>query len=166
MPFCPNYGSPVRDNDKFCDSCGQGLVVFYQNRTLFASFPPKPESNFKNGVFIGGGLASTVIGVLMALSLNGLFWEETARLANSGFTTSAIYGSLSSVASFISLGVFIALFGFYFLVLGSLYQFNPTLRLALEKGERKARLTCSLILGGIILIAYTLNSSSFANLHS
>ena len=115
--------------------------------------PPYKPGSFANGASIGSGLAFLLTGALIALSLNGYYWEQTARLAGDGLSSSAIHSALLDIAFVISLGAFIAIFGVYLLVLGSLNQFSPSLRQALERKEHKARFGTNLLSGGIFFIA-------------
>jgi cytochrome bd-type quinol oxidase subunit 2 len=155
MRKCPTCGSPFSENDNYCGQCGTLLRVQPSAfEYSFPSFPVKTKSNFMNGLFIGSGLALLIVGLLTASSLNGYYWEQTARLANSGLEPSKIHLELSDIPFMISAGAFAAIFGLYLLVSASFNQFSPSLRQALERKDRKARYGTSLLTSGIFLMSY------------
>jgi MFS family permease len=121
---------------------------------LSPRFPAKPSINFGNGMYIGFGLACFIFGSFIAFSLNSYYWSQTDRLINSGLAPSDTHFELFDIANMISMGTYLALAGVYALVYGSLNQYSPSLRLALERKDREARYGTRLLTVGILLTAY------------
>jgi hypothetical protein len=154
MPYCSKCGSPVGISDTFCTKCGTYLNTqpSFQLHT-YVNFPSKPSTNLAYGLTIGGGLALLLVGLLMALALNGIYAQQTNYLAAEGLQVNTYGFGLNSLVHLISLGIYIAFLGAYLLILGSLNQFSLKVRTAMLRKDDRTRLGITSISGGFIFAA-------------
>jgi hypothetical protein len=156
MPYCSKCGSLVGERDGFCSRCGQVLVQppNQQNR-VFSSIPLKPSTNLVNGIFIGLGSALIIVGLIIAFSVNDVYYQQIKYLSLQGIQVN-IYGfGLTGLVQLVTLGAFMAELGAYVLILGSVNQFSVTVRAAMDGKDSSARLGSGLISGGFVLSALT-----------
>ncbi len=158
MSYCIKCSHPLDINDKFCSECGTPIKTQSPNHFHF-DFPVKPSINFANGASIGAGITLVIIGPLIALSLNAVYYEQVAYLAARGIEVSRYSLGLDTIVTLISLGALIAMLGVQLLVMGALAQFSSKVRSSFEQKAGRANVGNRLISAGFLL-----TSLSVANL--
>ncbi len=172
MPYCPNCGLQVKENDKFCDKCGTKLNCL-PIETASSRFPSKPSTNLVNGVVIGSGITLVVLGLIGAFAFNSYYLEQTNALSAQGLPINPHGVILNSIAEFISLAWTSVFFGIYFLALSIPSQLSPLVRAIWARSDNKARVGNGLITGGFVFATtsagqairefYVPDSSGFAS---
>jgi|WetSurMetagenome_2_1015567.scaffolds.fasta_scaffold41346_2 hypothetical protein len=155
MCYCSKCGSLVGVNDTFCNNCGTVLNIqppIPPNPT-YANFPIKLSTNIANGIYIGSGVALLIVGLLIALAIDGVYWEQTNYLSTQGIQVNIYTSGISNMVHLISLSSLIAMLGIYLLILGSLNQFSLSVRTAMARKDDRARLGNGAITGGFIFSA-------------
>jgi len=150
MSYCIKCSHPLDINGKFCSECGTPTKTQSPNHSRF-DFPVKPSINFANGASIGAGVTLLIIGPLIALSLNAVYYEQIAYLAARGIQVSRYSLGLDTIVTLISLGALITMLGVQLLAFGALAQFSSKVRAAFEEKEGRANVGNRLINAGFFL---------------
>jgi hypothetical protein len=104
-----------------------------------------------NGLFIGAGITMSIVGSVISLTLNAIYWQQTNLVSSQGLNINS-YVLSGSLFPLISLSVFMAIFGAYTVILGTINQLSVTARAAWERKDAKARLGNGLITGGFVFV--------------
>ena len=157
MPNCSNCGQSVGEYDRFCSRCGYALAPPPPNQqnTLFSRYPPKPSTNLANGMMIGVGVTALIVGLSIAALINYQYNLQVSFFAAEGIPVNS-YSFFGGVVAWITFGVFMAIYGAYFLILGCVNQFSIAARTALNLKDTRARYGTGLITGGLAFAALTL----------
>lgn len=99
-----------------------------------------------------------VVGLVIALSLNGTYNLQISYFAAEGIQVNP-YAFFEGLVIWISTGVFMAVMGVYFLILGLLNQFSATVRAAMSLKDTRAKLGNGFITGGFVFTALSTNSA-------
>ena len=87
------------------------------------------------------------------MSLNAVYYEQTAYLAARGIQVSRYSLGLDTIVTLISLGALIAMLGVQLLVMSALAQFSSKVRSSFEQKAGRANVGNRLISAGFLLTA-------------
>jgi hypothetical protein len=157
MTYCPNCGSQVNEQERFCSKCGTTLncqvgVEKKQLRSL--SFPTKPTTNLVNGIVIGSSVVAIFAALVVWSSLNATFWFDWNLLNSQEANAGVLQGVMLDNASSLSLCGVAIVFACGFLVIALLNQFSAVFRSLDGKSTILTRLANGTLTGGILFIAW------------
>jgi hypothetical protein len=96
--------------------------------------------------------------MLIAFSVNATYNQQVSYFETEGIQLNP-YAFFEGLVLWISGGVFLAVFGVYFLILGLLNQFSVTVRTAMNLKDSRARWGNGLITGGFVFTVLSINNA-------
>jgi hypothetical protein len=125
------------------------------------------QRNFALGIQIGVCATIALVGLLVSLTLYGIYWTQWSNLLSAGVNAALAENSLQGIAYAMGLCVYAVILASYILFRAITIQLNPTMQALMSKGFNRARLGDLFVYFGVLMLGIAaMDYFMFLNHHS